>query len=87
MTNKEITRRLIQLMKPYRSRFLLSFVCMIGIAATEPMFPRVLSILFDDGFGHKPGFQMWTIPAAIIAIFVGAWLFHFFFGVFQQLGD
>ena len=77
MTNQEITRRLMQLMKPYRNRFLLSFVCMIGIAATEPMFPRVLSILFDDGFGHKPGFQMWTIPAAIIAIFVARGFFTF----------
>ncbi|MBI3229277.1 MAG: lipid A export permease/ATP-binding protein MsbA [Burkholderiales bacterium] len=70
MTNKEITRRLIQMMKPYRNRFYLSFLGMVGTALTEPMFPRVLGVLFDDGFGHKPGFQVWTIPAAIIAIFV-----------------
>ncbi len=77
MTNKEITRRLIQMMQPYRSRFYLSFLAMIGTAATEPMFPKVLTHLFDDGFGRKPDFQMWTIPAAIIAIFVARGIFTF----------
>ncbi len=77
MTNKEITRRLIKMMQPYRTRFYLSFLAMVGTAATEPMFPKVLTHLFDDGFGHKPGFQMWTIPAAIIAIFVARGIFTF----------
>ncbi len=77
MTTKEITRRLLQMMRPYRSRFYLSLLAMIGTAATEPLFPKVLAYLFDEGFGKKPGFQVWTVPAAIIAIFVARGIFTF----------
>lgn len=77
MTNKEITRRLYQAVRPYRLAFVLSFFAMAGTASTEPMFTWVLKILIDDGFGGKPGFQVWTIPAAIIAIFVARGLLTF----------
>jgi ATP-binding cassette, subfamily B, bacterial MsbA len=69
MTNREIVRRLLAIMSPYRRRFYLSLLAMAGTAATEPMFPAVLKTLLDKGFGGKADFNLWLVPAVIVSIF------------------
>jgi ATP-binding cassette, subfamily B, bacterial MsbA len=69
MTNREIVRRLLAIMAPYRRRFYLSLLAMAGTAATEPMFPAVLKTLLDKGFGGKADFNLWLVPAVIVSIF------------------
>jgi ATP-binding cassette, subfamily B, bacterial MsbA len=69
MTNREIVRRLLAIISPYRRRFYLSLLAMAGTAATEPMFPAVLKTLLDKGFGGKADFNLWLVPVVIVSIF------------------
>ncbi|RJF99357.1 lipid A export permease/ATP-binding protein MsbA [Noviherbaspirillum saxi] len=62
--------RLFRMVGPYKGRLLLAFIGMIITAATEPMFPAVLKVLLDKGFGGQPTFQLWLVPVAIVGIFV-----------------
>ena len=69
MTNQEIARRLLAMLKPYRLRFFFSLLAMVGTAATEPMLPAVLKILLDRGFADGgPKFPVWAVPAVLGAI-------------------
>ena len=62
--------RLGKLVLPYKFRLALAFLGMVLTAATEPLFPAVLQEVIDSGFGNKPGFRIWTVPVAVIGIFV-----------------
>ncbi len=78
MTNQEIARRLLSMLKPYRNRFMLSLLAMVGTAATEPMFPKVLQILLDRGFlPGGPAFSIWSVPAVLVGIFALRGVFTF----------
>lgn len=63
-------KRLFGMLAPYKKRLLLALLGMILTALTEPMFPAVMRLLLDKGFGGKPTFSLWLVPLAIIGIFV-----------------
>jgi len=63
-------RRLFGMLGPFKQRLLLALLGMIVTAATQPMFPAVMRVLLDKGFGGKPNFSLWLVPVAIIGIFV-----------------
>ncbi|MDB5762148.1 MAG: msbA [Herminiimonas sp.] len=63
-------KRATRMLGPYKKRLVLAFLGMILTAATEPMFPAVMRLLLDRGFVGKPTFQLWTVPAAVVGIFV-----------------
>ena len=78
MENKVIVRRLLAIIKPYRSRAFLSFLMMAGTAVTEPLLAKALQLLIDKGFGpHKVAFSLWLVPAILLSIFVGRGIFTF----------
>jgi len=78
MENKEIVRRLLALIKPYRSRAILSFVAMAGTAVTEPALGQAMKLLIDKGFGpNKVEFSLWLVPLVLLSIFVGRGIFTF----------
>jgi ATP-binding cassette, subfamily B, bacterial MsbA len=77
MTNQQIARRLLAMLWPYRFRFYFALLAMAGTAATEPMFPAVLKILLDRGFGGSPDFKIWTVPVVIVGIFALRGVFTF----------
>ncbi len=62
--------RLFGMLGPYKKRLIIAFCGMIMTALTEPMFPAVMRLLLDNGFGGKPTFSLWLVPLAIIGIFV-----------------
>ncbi len=62
--------RLFGMLGPYKKRLIIAFCGMIMTALTEPMFPAVMRLLLDHGFGGKPAFSLWLVPLAIIGIFV-----------------
>ena len=70
MTIPPHLRRLFVMLQPYKKRLAVAFFGMIMTALTEPMFPAVMRILLDKGFGGKPTFSLWLVPLAIIGIFV-----------------
>jgi len=63
-------KRLFGMLGPYRGRLAIAFGGMIMTALTEPMFPAVMRVLLDKGFGGKPSFSLWLVPVAIVGIFV-----------------
>jgi ATP-binding cassette, subfamily B, bacterial MsbA len=64
-------KRLVLMLRSYKSRLALAFLGMILTAATEPMFPAVMNILVDQGFaGKQLAFPVWMLPVAVIGIFV-----------------
>ena len=70
MTIPPHLRRLFGMLHPYKKRLAVAFIAMIMTALTEPMFPAVMRVLLDKGFGGKPTFSLWLVPLAIIGIFV-----------------
>lgn len=74
LINKEtitVFQRLWISVQAYRSRILLALLTMLGTAATEVMFPKVLGYLLDHGFkGEQSHLALWKIPVAIIGIFL-----------------
>ena len=77
MENKDIVRRLLAIIKPYRSRAALSFVAMVGTAVTEPALALSLKLLIDKGFVNKVEFSLWLVPLILLAIFMGRGVFSF----------
>jgi subfamily B ATP-binding cassette protein MsbA len=64
MENKDIVRRLLAIIKPYRSRAILSFLAMTGTAVTEPALGYSLKLLIDKGFENKVEFRRFSWAAA-----------------------
>ena len=78
MQNKDIVRRLVAFVKPYRARAALSFLMMIGTATTEPLFAKAMQLVMDKGFGeHKVEFNLWLVPLVLLSIFIGRGIFTF----------
>ncbi|ABR90661.1 ABC-type multidrug transport system, ATPase and permease components [Janthinobacterium sp. Marseille] len=63
-------KRLFGMLAPYKKRLAVALLGMIMTALTEPMFPAVMRVLLDKGFGGKPSFSLWLVPVAIVGIFV-----------------
>ncbi len=62
--------RLARMLKPFRGRLALAFLGMAITASTEPMFPAVMKTLLDKGFVGKSTIPLWTVPVAVIGMFV-----------------
>ena len=72
MENSAIIGRLLRIVRPYRTRALLSLVAMAGTASTQPMLTNAMQLLLDNGFGEHPvKFSLWLVPAILISIGVG----------------
>ena len=77
MENKDIVRRLLAIIKPYRNRAILSFLAMVGTAVTEPALGYSLKLLIDKGFENKVEFSLWLVPLILLSIFMGRGVFTF----------
>lgn len=77
MENKDIVRRLLAIIKPYRNRAMLSFLAMTGTAVTEPALGYSLKLLIDKGFENKVEFSLWLVPLILLTIFMGRGVFTF----------
>ena len=59
-TSKEVYLRLLGHVRPYWKLFVLALVAMIGMAATEPLFPALMKPLLDKGFsGRRATTSIW----------------------------
>ena len=53
MENKVIVRRLLAIVKPYRTRMFLSFLAMAGTAVTEPALGKAMEQVSMEDFARK----------------------------------
>jgi subfamily B ATP-binding cassette protein MsbA len=75
---REIVRRLLAIVKPYKGRAFLSLLAMAGTAVTEPLLAKALELLLDKGFGaNRVPFSLWLVPLILLSIFVGRGIFTF----------
>jgi subfamily B ATP-binding cassette protein MsbA len=63
-------KRLLQAMKPHSGRLALALLTMGFTAATEPTLVWMLKILLDRGFAKPPTIPFWSVPVAIISLFI-----------------
>ena len=68
LTSKDLYWRLLGYVRPYRNAFIVSAICMIISAATEPLFPAMMKPMTEGKFTQEG--QLWVVPAIIVAIFV-----------------
>jgi subfamily B ATP-binding cassette protein MsbA len=78
LENSVIVKRLLAIVKPYRTRAFLSLLAMAGTAATQPLLGKALQLLLDKGFGpDKVEFSLWLVPGVLISIFLMRGIFTF----------
>ena len=78
METSTIVKRLLAIIKPYRSRAFLALFAMAGTAATQPLLAKALELLLDKGFGpNKVEFSLWLVPGILISIFALRGVFTF----------
>ena len=76
--DKVLLRRLLGHVKPHWKVFALGVAGMILTALTEPLFPAIMKILLDDGFGGGGDARlMWLAPVMIIGLFLLRGIFTF----------
>ena len=63
-------KRLLQAMKPHTGRLVLAFVTMAFTALTEPALVWMLKVLLDRGFAKPPTIPFWSVPVAVISLFI-----------------
>ena len=61
--------RLLGYFRPYRLRFFVAALFMVGAAASEPMFSAFMKLLLDQGFTGNAA-NIWRAPLLIIGIFL-----------------
>ena len=70
-------RRLFVYLKNYFTLFLLAVLSMVVVAATMPLFARLMQPLIDEGFVAKNMAMMQWLPWAIVGLFVVRGVFNF----------
>ncbi|MFN4003707.1 MAG: lipid A export permease/ATP-binding protein MsbA [Hylemonella sp.] len=76
-SNRALYLRLLSYLKPYWKPFALAVLGMVGMAATEPVFPALMKYLLDQGFKASEPYMVWLIPLGIILLFVVRGAFSF----------
>ncbi|MGE0312702.1 MAG: lipid A export permease/ATP-binding protein MsbA [Lautropia sp.] len=76
--DRELIRRLLGHLRPHRRMFAFGIVAMILTALTEPVFPAIMQVLLDRGFGAGGDPRlMWLAPLMIISLFAARGVFTF----------
>jgi subfamily B ATP-binding cassette protein MsbA len=64
---KEIYKRVLSYIKPYKTPFFLSLLCMIVFGATDGVLPLLLKNILDGVFQNKDESMLLLIPAVVVA--------------------
>ncbi len=63
-------KRVAMMLPAYKGRLSFALLGMVLTAATEPALAAMMKILLDKGFGGKPSFSLWAVPAFVVGIFL-----------------
>lgn len=70
-------RRLFQYLKKYIVLFILSLISMLVVAATMPIFARLMKPLIDEGFIAKNLSTVQWLPLTVVGLFILRGIFNF----------
>ncbi len=69
LSSWQLYLRLMSYAKKYWLAFVVAFLAMVCMAATEAAFPAMMKPLLDQGFVGVQSFQVWWVPVSVLAIF------------------
>ena len=69
MNSKDLYSRLLQYVRPYWKIFSIAIVCMVGLSATQPLFPILLKPLLDESFIEKNLESITLMPLLFVLLF------------------
>nr|WP_315495150.1 lipid A export permease/ATP-binding protein MsbA [uncultured Rhodoferax sp.] len=69
--------RLLGFLRPYWKALSIAVLCMVCIAATEPVFPAIIKHLLDSGFRTTEARMVWLIPTSIVLLFLARGVLSF----------
>jgi subfamily B ATP-binding cassette protein MsbA len=81
---RELYKRLLAYVKPYRKVFIIAIIGMILLAATEPLLPALLKSLLDGSFVEKDPASIRLMPILLIVLFIFRGVFGFISNVSIQ---
>ncbi len=61
-------KSIVSLIKPHKMLFIVGVVCMLMVAASEGLIPKIVKDLLDKGFNNNINNSVYTIPLTIIAL-------------------
>lgn len=68
--SRALYSRLLRYVLPYWRIFAIAILAMVGVAATEPMFPALMKPLLDGSFVDKDPTTIKLLPLALIGLFL-----------------
>ena len=74
--SKQTARRLTRFVAPYRWGLVLTLLAYAAAAATEPLIPHLIKLVFGQGFAAR-SFSIWWVPVVLIGLFALRGLFGF----------
>ncbi len=87
MSNKEILRRLVQILKPYRTKLLISMIAMIFVALFTGAQTYMVKDLLDKIFIEKNAIYLYSLTFIIIIVFALKGVFYYTYNYFlEQVG-
>jgi subfamily B ATP-binding cassette protein MsbA len=68
--SRALYSRLLRYVVPYWRVFAIAILAMVGVAATEPMFPALMKPLLDGSFVDKDPTTIKLLPIALVGLFL-----------------
>ena len=77
MQNKELLQRVLQLLKPYRSKLIVAMICMIVVSSLTALQVYLVKPVIDEIFFNKDEFMLNVIPLILVSVVVINGIFYF----------
>ena len=88
MTNKEILLRLYLIIRPYRSKLIISMICMIAVACFTGGQAYLVKDLLDKIFMEKDLFFLKMLPIIVTLVFFSKGIVYYIYTILlQQVGQ
>ncbi len=88
MQNKELLQRVLQLLKPYRSKLIIAMVCMIMVSGLTSLQVYLVKPVIDEIFFNKNLFMLNVVPLILISVVAINGIFYFsYYYTLQVVGQ
>jgi len=88
MSNKEILRRLYEVIRPYRFKLFIAMICMICVAGFTGSQAYLVKDLLDKIFMEKNTFYLKMLPIVVVIIFFSKGIVYYIYTILlEQVGQ
>ncbi|HFQ81445.1 MAG TPA: lipid A export permease/ATP-binding protein MsbA [Desulfobacterales bacterium] len=79
MNNKQLVKRILSLLKPYRSKLIIAMLSMVMVSAFGSAQAYLIKPLIDKIFISKDAFMLNMLPLALMAVFLFKGVFYYLY--------